>query len=606
MPFGAQVLDTGVRFQLWAPAAESVAVCLEGPGREAAVPMAPEGAGWYRAVSEAARPGTRYRFRIDGGPCVPDPASRHQPEDVYGPSQVVDPAAWRWRDEGWRGRPWAQTVLYELHVGTFTPLGTFTGAAERLGDLAELGITAVELMPVAEFPGTRSWGYDGVLPFAPDARYGGPEDLKGFVEAAHAHGLMVFMDVVYNHFGPEGNYLHRYAPAFFSGRHATPWGPAINFDGEQSHWVRRFFVHNACYWLEEYNCDGLRLDAVHGIHDASRPDILEEIASAVSAGPARARPVHLVLENDHNAAHYLVRDVHGRPRWYTAQWNDDFHHAAHVLLSGETAGYYRDYAHDPVGDLGRCLAEGFAYQGEPSPYRGGRPRGEPTAGLPAVAFVNFLQNHDQIGNRARGERISVLTAPAALRAATAVLLLAPAPPLLFMGQEWAAREPFPYFCDFGNAGLTDAVREGRRREFAEFPEFSDQRALERLPDPASRATFASARLDWAARETPEGCAWLALHRELLAVRRREIVPRLEAMRAGDAVVRCLGARALSVAWHLGGGVALTLLANLGEDAVEGVVKPAGRLIFATDPHCAAALERGTLPPWSVLWFVGQG
>ena len=343
----------GVRFRLWAPEAPVLALVLQGAQGEQILPMMRTHNDWFDIVARDAEPGCRYGFQLGDGLRVPDPASRYQPEDVHGLSEVIDPNAYLWKDEAWRGRPWAEAVIYELHVGTFTRAGTFRAAIEKFDHLAGLGVTAIELMPVADFPGRRNWGYDGVLPFAPDASYGRPEDLKALVDAAHARGLMVFLDVVYNHFGPEGNYLHRYAPQFFSERHRTPWGAAINFDGAGSRTVRDFFIHNALFWLEEYHFDGLRLDAVHAISDDARPDILEELATAVHAGPGRERHVHLVLENDHNAAHYLERDGAGRPRHYVAQWNDDVHHALHVIVTGEREGYYADYADAPLRHLGQ-------------------------------------------------------------------------------------------------------------------------------------------------------------------------------------------------------------------------------------------------------------
>src|SRR6056297_327087 len=314
MPFGAEVQDDGsVRFALWAPGARQVELALEEGATAALLPLIAEPDGWFLLATDGAGPGSRYRFRIDGDLRVPDPASRYQPGDVHGPSEVVDPHAFEWRDDGWRGRPWEETVVYELHVGAFSAAGSFAAVAGRLDHLVELGVTAVELMPVAAFPGARNWGYDGVLPFAPDGSYGRPEALKSLVQEAHARGLMVFLDVVYNHFGPEGNYLHAYAPAFCTGRHHAPWGAAINFDGPDSATVRKYFDHNALYWLEEYHLDGLRLDAVHAIMDDSAPDVLEELAAAVAAGPGRERHVHLVLENDDNAARYLDRDAAGTP-----------------------------------------------------------------------------------------------------------------------------------------------------------------------------------------------------------------------------------------------------------------------------------------------------
>jgi malto-oligosyltrehalose trehalohydrolase len=413
MPFGAALRDDGTTcFRLWAPAAARVDLALATTRAHAALPLAALDGGWFEAIAPDAPHGSRYAFRIDGERTVPDPASRSNPDDVHAPSMVVDPLAFDWQDAGWRGRPWHEAVLYELHVGTFTREGTFAAAIGRLDYLAGLGITAIELMPLADFPGTRNWGYDGVLPFAPDATYGPPETLKALVQAAHARGLMVLLDVVYNHFGPEGNYLHLYAPQFFNPTHRTPWGAAINFDGPGSRTVRDFFVHNALFWLEEYHFDGLRLDAVHAIADGSRPDIVAELAAAVRAGPGRDRHVHLVLENDANQARYLGRDESRAPLFATAQWNDDLHHAFHVLLTGERDGYYADYAERPLRHLGRALAEGFSYQGEASAYRANRTRGEPSVHLPATAFVSFLQTHDQVGNRAfgaegarRGERL---------------------------------------------------------------------------------------------------------------------------------------------------------------------------------------------------------
>jgi malto-oligosyltrehalose trehalohydrolase len=457
--------------------------------------MGPTDGGWFRRVAQSARPGTRYRYRIDGDLRVPDPASRWNPEDVHGPSEVVDPAGFDWHDDDWTGRPWQEAVIYELHVGTFSPEGTFAGVERRLDYLVDLGVTAIELMPVADFPGTRGWGYDGALLFAPEASYGRPEDLKRLVQAAHARGLMVFLDVVYNHFGPEGNFLHVYArEAFFTERHHTPWGAGINFDGPESRTVREFFVHNALFWLEEYRLDGLRLDAVHAIADDSPVHILRELAEAVRSGPGRGRRVHLVLENDANQARFLARLPSGEARWYDAQWNDDVHHALHVALAGERDGYYRDYAQDLLRQLGRCLAEGFAFQGEPSDYRDGEPRGEPSAHLPPAAFVNFLQTHDQVGNRAFGERLAALAEPDALAAAATVILLAPSPPLLFMGEEHAAPVPFLYFCDFG-PDLARAVTAGRRQEFARFDRFADPAARSAIPDPNDPRTFQRSKLD---------------------------------------------------------------------------------------------------------------
>jgi malto-oligosyltrehalose trehalohydrolase len=594
MPFGATVLDEGgVRFRLWAPGARRVELELDAR-RLAAVPDANGWCEW--SVADAAA-GTRYRYRIDERVSVPDPASRYQPDDVHGASAVIDPGAYRWNDRDWRGRPWDEAVLYELHVGSFTPAGNFSGVEQRLDYLAGLGVTAIELMPLGDFPGARNWGYDGVLPFAPDARYGHPDELKHLVEAAHARGLMVFLDVVYNHFGPDGNYLHVYAPDFFTERHRTPWGAAINFDSRAARTVRDFFIHNALYWLEEFHLDGLRLDAVHAITDDSSPDILQELAEAVRRGPGAARHVHLVLENDRNAARYLERNPAGLPRWYDAQWNDDFHHLLHVLTTGDTDGYYADFAVAPMRLLGRCLTEGFAYQGEPSAYRHGRTRGEPSAQLPPTAFVNFLQNHDQVGNRAFGERCTELASAAAVRAATAVLLLAPSPPLLFMGQEWASTRPFLFFCDFGPE-LAARVTEGRRNEFARFAQFADPATRARIPDPGAAATFERCVLDWRAAETPAHAPWLALHRELLALRARYIVPRLRAAAEIRARYELLGPGALAAHWHFDDGDELVLRCNFHDAPLRDLAPVPGPLLYASAPDAGSHL-----PPWSAAWFL---
>ncbi|MBU0674478.1 MAG: malto-oligosyltrehalose trehalohydrolase [Proteobacteria bacterium] len=603
MPFGAEVKpEGGVLFQLWAPTAERVELCFEGDQESGpAISMSAAADCWYRHHLPEAGAGGRYQFRINGDIRVPDPASRCQVADVHGQSEVIDPAAFAWPDDDWTGRPWAETVLYELHVGAFTAEGTFRGVEKRLDYLVELGVTAIELMPVADFPGTRNWGYDGVLPFAPDRCYGRPEDLKRLVAAAHARGLMVFLDVVYNHFGPEGNYLHLYCAPFFTDRHTTPWGSAINYDGPQSRVVRDFFIHNALYWLEEYRLDGLRLDAVHAIRDDSRPDILTELAEAVRNGPGRERQVHLVLENDANQARYLERQE-GRPRWYTAQWNDDIHHCFHILLTGEQEGYYADYRKELATALGRCLAEGFAYQGEQSAYRDGSKRGEPSAALPPTAFVSFLQNHDQIGNRAFGDRLTTLTDAKSLQAMTAVLLLSPSPPLFFMGDELGTRTPFPFFCDF-SGDLQAAVTAGRRREFAGFAAFREPSARARIPDPQADGTYASAKMRWEEATSGSGLAWRNFYQRLLRLRLRFIVPRLGAMAGNDGRFYVLGERSLLVEWRLGDDSILRLLANGGEKTISSLPEIRGTVFYESEPGLEAGLRHGTLPGWSVAWFL---
>ena len=604
MPFGAEVQESGgVRFRLWAPQAQCVHLQLEPlEGEKRLLPMENRGRGWYHLQTDDACPGALYRYQVNRELLVPDPASRYQPEDVHGPSEVVSPIDFSWDDGAWKGRPWEETIFYEIHVGTFTSEGSFAAAAARLGYLADLGITAVELMPLADFPGGRNWGYDGAFLFAPDSSYGRPEDLKRFVQTAHRQGLMVFLDVVYNHFGPEGNYLHLYAESFFTNRHRTPWGAAIHFDGPDSRAVRDFFVHNALFWLEEYHFDGLRIDAVHAIRDDSQPHILEELAEKVRETLGKERQIHLVLENDDNAARFLKRDPLGTPTFYSAQWNDDIHHSLHCLLTKESAGYYADYTDHPLFFLGRCLAEGFAYQGESSKYRSGARRGELSKNLPPTAFVSFIQNHDQVGNRAFGERIAHLAEERALRVAVAIILLAPSPPLLFMGEEFNCLEPFLFFCDFG-PDLARSVTEGRRREFARFPEFEDPSARSRIPDPNSASTFQRSKLNWDCLVRSSHETWLAYYRELLALRRRHIVPRLHGIRGGQANFRLLDDKLLEVAWVLGDGSRLTLVATLGQSVDKRIDRPRGDILFETAEGTVRHDAFEAMPRWYAAWFL---
>ena len=593
---GAEIRpEGGVRFRLWAPAYERISLSLEPEGR--LLPMHSTGEGWHEFALDEAAAGTLYHFALPDGLKVPDPASRFQPQDVHGPSEVIDPAAYRWTDQGWSGRPWHEAVVYELHVGAFTEEGTFRAAIGRLDHLARLGVTALEIMPIADFPGRRNWGYDGVLPYAPDSSYGRPEDFKALIEAAHERGLMVLLDVVYNHFGPDGNYLPTYAPGFFTKRHKTPWGDAINYDGKHSKPVREFVIENALYWIEEFHLDGLRLDAVHAIIDDSPKHVLDELAERVRA-EAADRHVHLVLENEENEARRLARGADGKPLHYTAQWNDDVHHVLHTAATGEDKGYYADYLGD-TKKLGRALAEGFAFQGEMMEYRGG-PRGEPSAGLPPTAFIAFIQNHDQVGNRAFGERINAIAKPEAVRAIAAVYLLLPQVPMLFMGEEWAASQPFPFFCDFGGE-LADAVRKGRREEFAKFPEFKDENIRERIPDPQAEATFASAKLRWDETATEPHAGWLEWYRGLLATRRAEIVPRLAAIGGNAARFEIIGEEAVLVRWRLGGREELALAANLSATPREGFPAASGRILWQE-----GAAKGGRFGPWAVRWSIDHG
>jgi malto-oligosyltrehalose trehalohydrolase len=581
--FGVKLTSDGATFRLWAPAAKRVDVLLDRPHG-----LRREDDGWFCADIAGVQAGTLYRFRVDDAVDIPDPASAFQPRDVAGPSEVIDHGNYQWRARDWRGRPWRETVLLETHVGAFTPEGTYRAMIDRLDHLVATGFTALELMPLADFPGKRNWGYDGVLWYAPDSAYGRPDDLKTLIDEAHLRGLMVFLDVVYNHFGPEGNYLSRYAPSFFT-QAQTPWGSAIDYRVPQ---VRAFAIENALYWLREYRFDGLRLDAVHAISEQGEVSMLQDLSRAVGDLAAETgRQLHLVLENDDNRASSLDPGEDPPRGKYRAQWNDDYHHAWHVLLSGEAHAYYRDYATSPVRDIVRSLGSGFVYQGEASTHRGGRPRGEPSGALAPIAFVNFLQNHDQIGNRALGDRLESLAGDRAIDAALAITLLAPMIPMLFMGEEWGAAPPFPFFCDF-HGDLADAVRKGRRKEFAgAYARYGDE-----IPDPLDEATFRSAVLDWNARDLPKAHRRLTLVRDLLSVRRREIVPRLAAARFGDASAQDSGL--LSANWRMGDGTSLQLLANLCDRDIDIQTMITGTKIWGGDLSDA-------ISPWAVHWHIGQ-
>jgi maltooligosyltrehalose trehalohydrolase len=587
LPFGAELIAPDrTRFRLWAPSLKSASIAIEDVGD---VVMRHAGGGWFEAEYPCGA-GTRYRYRVAppaGGDAilVPDPASRLQDGDVHDPSIVVDAQAFTWTHNDWRGRPWCETIIYELHPGL---AGGFAGIQRLLPDLVALGVTAIELMPIADFAGPRNWGYDGVLAFAPDTSYGTPDELKSLIDAAHGIGLMVFLDVVYNHFGPDGNYIGLYADKFFRDDIETPWGRAIDFRRRE---VRDFFCNNALYWLKEYRFDGLRLDATHSIVPQ---DWLEELAECVTAAVV-GRHVHLAVEHEGNAAHLL-----GPHRGYDAQWNDDCHHVLHVLLTGEDDGYYVDFATDAADKLARCLSEGFVYQGQPSIFRKGVPRGEPSKDLPPTAFVSFLQNHDQIGNRAFGERLTTLADPAALEAAFAMLLLCPQIPLIFMGEERASTQPFMFFTSFPGEELADAVREGRRNEFASTNAFADSAVM--IPDPNALDSFERSRVDFAESHDAAVMAALGRTRRLIALRKTHIVPRLEGSRSLGA--EAVGPKAVIARWHMGDGAVLTLAINL---AAESVPVPAhhfqlrGRLLYGT-PVEAAPDRDGFLPGYTT-WFV---
>lgn len=579
---GAVLLDSEhTRFALWAPDAYYVSVEIEGGPSLA---LLPQEDGWF--VLEARCPaGTRYRYTIDENLQVPDPASRAQASEVHGHSLVIDHGAYQWQHHGWRGRPWVEAVIYELHVGA---LGGFAGVEQRLQHLVDTGVTAIELMPIAQFPGDRNWGYDGVLPYAPQASYGTPEQLKHLIDTAHGLGLAVILDVVYNHFGPDGNYLGVYAKHFFRSDKKTPWGDAIDFRRRE---VRDFFIDNTLMWLQDYRFDGLRFDAVHAIED---PTFLEELAERVRKEISPDdRHIWLMLENEFNEAHRMDQG-------FDAQWNDDGHNTLHVLLTGETDAYYTDFAEQPTHKLARLLGEGFVYQGEAT--RHGHKRGEPSAHLSPTSFVLFLQNHDQIGNRALGERLVQLCPPEALRAATALLLLSPMIPLMFMGDEWGASEPFLFFTDFHDE-LADAVREGRRGEFADFAAFADPAKRERIPDPNALQTFQASRpaFDALLLETDKGQDhrnWLTLYRELLLIRREQIVPRLAGVKALGTQV--LADKAVSASWRLGDGTTLRIDLNLSAHAVEIDEHSVQQVLHESHPKSAELSQNGNLNPYTAI------
>ena len=499
-------------FRVWAPARERVE--LIAAGRRHAMRRVERG--WWESDGVAAEPGTRYGFSLDGGYVRPDPRSPSQPDGVLGLSEVVDQAAHRWRDGAWRGRALAGSVTYELHVGTFSSAGSFDGVIEHLPHLVDLGVDAVEIMPVAEFEGARGWGYDGVDLYAPHHAYGGPAGLKRLVDACHAAGLATVLDVVYNHLGPVGNFLSEFGP-YFSDRHKTDWGPALNFDGSGSDEVRRYIVDNALMWLREYHFDGLRLDAVHAIVDQTPVHVLEQLEMEVEAlGEELHRTLFLIAESDSNDPR-LVRGRDAGGYNLEAAWSDDWHHAVHAALTGERTGYYLDFG--SLGHLGKALRQAWVYDGVWSEHRQ-RTRGRKATGVASHRFVIAVQNHDQVGNRAMGDRLATLVDEGKAGAAAALLLTSPFTPMLFQGEEWAATTPFQYFTDFADRELGNAVREGRRREFAAFGWNPDG-----VPDPQDPATFERSRLDWRELDEAPHRAVFEWYRELIALRRRLPAPR---------------------------------------------------------------------------------
>lgn len=514
---GAWPVEGGVAFCVWAPKANRVEVILEGPVQGLHL-LTPTPEGYFAGQVSGIHSGQLYRFRLDGGPSFPDPVSRFQPQGIHGPSQVIELGRFEWTDPAWKGIARADLIIYELHVGTFSSEGIFEGVIQKLPLLRDLGVTAIELMPLADFPGHRNWGYDGVFPFAPARCYGTPGDLQRLVNTAHGLGLAVFLDAVYNHLGPDGNYTGVYSPYYMTDRHKTPWGDALNFDGAHSRPVRDFFLENALFWLHYYHFDGLRLDATHAILDDTPRHFLAELSDRVHAAFPE-RKIVLIAEDNQNLNTMLrPRDQHG---WgLDGVWADDFHHVLRRILAGDDESYYRDYRAS-VEDLATTLNQGWLFTGQYS-IHGDSPRGTDPAGLGPAQFVLCIQNHDQIGNRALGDRLHHQVDLAAYRAASAVLLMAPQTPLLFMGQEWAASSPFTFFTDH-HPELGQLITQGRRHEFGQFHAFADPLVRETIPDPQAEATFQQSKLNWEERGRPPHNGILALYQTLLHLRRNEPV-----------------------------------------------------------------------------------
>lgn len=591
--WGAEFIREGAaRFRIWAPAVPSLGIDLGGE----TFPMGDIGNGWYEFFAEGMTPGTRYNFILPDGTRIADPASRGQVGGAGGASLLIDPTSYRWSVPDWQGRPFEEAVIYELHVGTFTQEGTFRAAIDRLDHLQEIGITAVEIMPVGQFPGNRGWGYDVVLPYAPHEAYGSPEEMKAFIDAAHHRGMIVFLDVIYNHFGPSNNYLPVYAPSFFVSGEPTPWGAAFDYSQDA---VRRFVCDNALYWLEEYNLDGLRLDAIEQIRDPhSEVHILTELSRRVRN--YFDRPRHLVVEDQKNTARLLEAEAEGHPRLYDGCWNDDFHHVAHVIASGEKEANYEGFHISPGKTLAKALSEGFIRQGQAFAGRDTMQCGEPSAHLSPQAFVNFIQNHDQIGNRPFGDRLDGYAAKEKVQLLTAVLLLSPGIPLLFMGQELGTRRPFRFFCDLPE--LADKIIEGRFPETQNFGPLPDATlGPEDLPDPNDPKTFEASKLDWSLADEPAAQERMRFIADLIETRARHVTPGLVPDLGGTGRVIEASDDHVAVDWRLADRT-LGMRINLSHQPV-ALPELKGTTIYRFGDFDKEARERFCLPPFSMACSV---
>jgi maltooligosyltrehalose trehalohydrolase len=583
MPFGCELTGAGAHFRFFAPAAHQVKLELNGSPKLHS--MEPCGNGWHQLLITGARAGTRYRFALPDGTRVPDPASRFQPDDLTGPSQIIDPCAYAWSDSQWTGRPWSEAVLYELHVGAFTREGTNQVAFSNLRQLGDLGSTRIEQKALADFPGARNWGYDGVLLYAPDSVYGRPEDLKALVDAAHARGIMVLLDVVYNHLGAQANLIPRYWPNFLSPIHDTPWGKPPNFDADGACEVREFIIHNALYWIEEFHVDGLRLDASHDMRDSSQRHILDELADRIHTA-APHRDVHLILEDEHNASARLLRDLNGKPSLCSAQWNHQMAHLRELASDTETAR--QGGLAKLTETIARMVAIGFA---------GTTPAAKESDAIdcrvPPTAYISFLQTHDLVGNDLTGERAYAKFPLRINRALSATYLLVPQIPMLFMGDEWGASTPFQFFCDF-SGDMADKIRSGRRAFLKKELHLEDA-DLDHMPDPLAPEAFLVSHLNWNEPTEPEHADWLQWYRRILTVRREHITPLLRTVndRCGD--YKVLSPGAFTAHWTLGGNARLTLDANLCDHPTDTFAPPEGDTLWLE----GESPNPTTLAPWSV-------